>query len=90
MTQIRKSLFLRRRAPAKKVKLSKVGGKGTELGAAQVAKNVGGVHALLEDSVDHLGQHSLDLVRGVFDQNVHVEKYGDGSISEVDMLAASV
>ena len=62
-----------------------MGGKGTESGAAQVAEKVGDVHALLEDAADHLGQDSIDLVMGVFDQNV--EKYGDGSISEVDMLA---
>ena len=72
---------------AKTFKLSKVGDKCTESGAALVAEKVGDMHALLEDpdSADHLGQDSIDLVRGVFDQNV--EKYGDGSISEVGMLA---
>ena len=75
-----------RKKSTKKVKLSKVADKGTESGAAQVAEKVGDVHALLEDAADHLGQDSIDMVRGVFDQNV--EKYGDayGSVSEVDML----
>ena len=70
---------------SKKVKPSKVAGKGTEAGAAQVAERIGAVHALLEDAADHLGQDSIDLVIGIFDQNV--EKYSDGSISEVDILA---
>ena len=73
------------RKGAKKVKPSKVARKGTEAGAALVAEKVGDMHALLEDSADHLGQDFIELVRDVFDQNV--EKYGDGSISEVDMLA---
>ena len=54
----------------KKVKLSKVAGKGTEAGAAQAAEKIGAVHALLEDAADHLGQDSFDLVSGIFDQNV--------------------
>ena len=60
-------------------------GKGTEAGAAQAAEKIGAVHALLEDAAGHLGQESIDLVIGIFDQNV--EKYSDGSISEVDILA---
>ena len=51
----------------KKVKLSKVAGKGTESGAAQVAEKVGAVNALLEDAADHLGQDSIDMVMDIFD-----------------------
>ena len=75
------------RKGSKKVKPRKAPGKGTEAGAALVAGKIGDVHVLLEDSAGHLGQDSIDLVRDGFDQNV--EKYGGGSISEVDMLAVT-
>lgn len=55
---------------SKKVKPSKAAGKGTEAGVVQAAEKIGAVHALLEDAADHLGQDSIDLVIGGFDQNV--------------------
>ena len=85
--QISKSKVNSNKKGAKNLKPSKVPGQGTEAGAALVADKIDDVHALLDDSADHIGQDSIDLVSGVLDQNV--SSYGDGSISEVEMLAVA-
>ena len=52
----------------------------TEGGAQMVSDEIGDVHTLVEDSADHIGQPTIDLVRESFDQNV--SNYGESIILE--------